>query len=122
MNTYILSDFLNLGFRAKHVVQNSDINMKIGLAMHTMFNSVRYVNKKFNGNHLVVCLEGSSWRKKVYTQYKRHIAVAQASKPMHEQEDDMLFIESLTEMSTYLNDKTNATVLQCPVEIGRAHV
>lgn len=115
MTKYILLDFMNLAFRAKHVVYNSDIDIKIGLAMHTMLNSIRYVNRKFGGEHLVVCLEGNSWRKAVYKPYKAHRKVKQLEKSIREQEDDTIFIEAMNEFAAYLTDKTNATVLQCPV-------
>ena len=41
---YILVDTLNMFFRAKHVTaRTSDIDMKVGMAMHIMFNSVKKV-------------------------------------------------------------------------------
>ena len=39
---YILVDTLNMFFRAKHVTaRTSDIDMKVGMAMNIMFNSVK---------------------------------------------------------------------------------
>ena len=39
--TYILVDTLNMFFRAKHVGGGRDIDMRVGMAMHIMFNSIK---------------------------------------------------------------------------------
>ena len=41
MQTFILVDSMNMFFRAKHVARGNDMDMKIGMAMHIMFNSVK---------------------------------------------------------------------------------
>jgi hypothetical protein len=64
---------------------------------------------------MVVCLEGRSWRKDVYEPYKKNRLVKQLEKTTREQEDDKIFLESMSEFSKFLHEKTNATVLQCPV-------
>ena len=61
--TYILVDSLNMFFRAKHVGGGKDIDMRVGMAMHIMFNSIKKCWRDFNGSHVVMCLEGRSWRK-----------------------------------------------------------
>ena len=40
--------------------------MRVGMAMHIMFNSVKKVWREFDGSHVVFCLEGRSWRKDFY--------------------------------------------------------
>lgn len=115
MKTYVLIDFMNMCFRAKHVAFNSDINLKIGMSMHTIFNSLRYSYKTFNADHMVVCLEGRSWRKDFYAPYKQNRVVKQLEKSTREQEDDKLFLTSINEFSDFLIEKTNATVLRCAV-------
>ena len=70
MKTYILVDSLNMFFRAKHVGGGKDIDMRVGMAMHIMFNSVKKVWREFSGDHVVFCLEGRSWRKDFYPPYK----------------------------------------------------
>ena len=35
---------------AKHVGGGRDIDMRVGMAMHTMFNSIRKCWREFNGN------------------------------------------------------------------------
>ena len=51
---------------AKHVGGGKDIDMRVGMAMHIMFNSIKKVWREFSGDHVVMCLEGSSWRKDFY--------------------------------------------------------
>ena len=40
--------------------------MRVGMAMHIMFNSVKKVWREFDGSLVVFCLEGRSWRKDFY--------------------------------------------------------
>ena len=56
--------------RAKHVGGGKDIDMRVGMAMHIMFNSIKKAWRDFNGSHVVFCLEGRSWRKDFYPPYK----------------------------------------------------
>ena len=48
MKRFILLDFMNVAFRAKHVVHNADVDMKIGMALHTMLNSMKFIYEKYN--------------------------------------------------------------------------
>ena len=114
MATYILVDSLNMFMRAKHVGGGKDINMRVGMAMHIMFNSVRKAWKDFNGDHVVFCLEGRSWRKDFYPPYKANRKVTAAKRTPKEIEDDELFFEAYDDMIKYFNDKTNASVIRCP--------
>lgn len=115
-HNFILLDFLNIAFRAKHTVfQNAGVDMQIGMAMHTVLNSVRSVYEKQKGTHLVVCLEGRSWRKDVFPDYKLNRKLKQLGRTQREIEDDELFFEAINDLCTFLETKTNATVLRCNV-------
>lgn len=114
MANYILVDSLNMFFRAKHVGGGKDIDMRVGMAMHIMFNSVRKAWRDFNGDHVVFCLEGRSWRKDFYPPYKANRKVTADKRTPREIEDDELFFEAYDEMVKYFNDKTNASVIRCP--------
>lgn len=113
MSTYILVDSLNMFFRAKHVGGGKDIDMKIGMAMHIMFNSIKKAWKDFNGSHVVFCLEGRSWRKDFYPPYKANRKVLAAKRSVREQEDDELFFEAYNDMIKFFSEKTNSSVIQC---------
>ena len=109
---YILVDSLNMFMRAKHVGGGKDIDMRIGMAMHIMFNSVKKVWRDFNGSHVVFCLEGRSWRKDFYKPYKANRKVTMDSRSPREQEDDELYFEAYNDMIQYFAEKTNTTVIR----------
>lgn len=112
--TYILVDAANMFFRARHVVRGSDMNTKIGMAYHIMFNSINKVWREQSGAHVVFCLEGRSWRKDYYEPYKRNRAEARAALTVKEQEEDAAFWQAFDELKDFFINKTNVTVLQNP--------
>lgn len=112
--TYILVDTANMFFRARHVVRGSDIETKIGMAYHIMFSAINKAYKDFDGSHVVFCLEGRSWRKDAYEPYKANRAVARAALTESEQEEDQAFWAAFDEFKTFIDEKTNCTVLQHP--------
>lgn len=113
-NTYILVDTMNMFFRSKHFAKGGDINTKIGMAMHIMFNSLRKLYRQANNGHVVLCLEGKSWRYKHLPEYKLPRKVKALEKSPAEQEEDEIFLEALEEFIEFFRTKTNATVLQAP--------
>ena len=114
MANYILVDSLNMFMRAKHVGGGKDINMRVGMAMHIMFNSVKKAWRDFEGSHVVFCLEGRSWRKDFYAPYKANRKVTAAKRTPKEVEDDELFFEAYEDLISFVNHKTNCSVIRCP--------
>ena len=110
--TYILVDSLNMFMRAKHVGGGRDIDMRVGMAMHIMFNSIKKVWREFDGDHVVMCLEGRSWRKDFYTPYKANRKVTMDQRTPKQMEDDELFFEAYDDMITFFTGKTNCSVIQ----------
>ena len=83
--------------------------MKIGMAMHIMFNSINKCWREFDGNLIVLCLEGRSWRKDFYTlQSEPRVIMDQRS--VREQEDDELYFEAYDDMVKLFSEKTNCSV------------
>lgn len=116
MKTYIHIDSLNLFFRSIHTVNpNSGIDVMAGLALHTIFSSMRKVWNKFSGNHIVFHMEGKSWRKDHYPKYKLNRKVAQMSKTEREKENDEILFEAYSDLCAFIEAKTNVTVLRCPI-------
>lgn len=113
--TYILVDSLNMFYRARHVVRGDDIETKIGMAYHIMFSAVNKAWKDFNGSHVVFCFEGRSWRKDYYEPYKRNRKEARDALTPREQEEDRAYFEAFDELKTFIEKRTNCTVLQHPV-------
>jgi len=112
-NTFILLDAANLFFRGRHAVRG-DTDIKLGMALHIMFNSIKKSWQDFNGTHIIVALEGRSWRKDFYEPYKRNRADARAALSPKEQEEDQLFWETFDEFKKFVSEKSNCTVLQNP--------
>jgi 5'-3' exonuclease len=111
--TYILVDTANTFFRARHITRG-DLNDKVGMSIHVILNSVRKAWKDFNGHHVVFALEGRSWRKDHYAPYKRQRSEARAAQSPREQEEDRIFWETFDQFKDFIQNKTNATVLQHP--------
>ena len=112
MMSYILVDAANMFFRAKHVVRGSDMQTKVGMSFHIMFNSINKVWREQKGSHVVMCLEGRSWRKDVYEPYKRNRQATRDALTEKEQEEDKAFWEAFDELQQFFINKTNCTVLQ----------
>jgi 5'-3' exonuclease len=109
--TYILVDTANTFFRARHVVQGN-AEIKLGMAFHITFNSIKKAWQDFGGTHVVFCLEGRSWRKDHYAPYKANRAEARAAHTVKEAEEEKVFWEAFDEFKTFVTEKTNCTVLQ----------
>ena len=98
-------------FRARHVARG-DLDMKISLCYHIMFNSIKKAFNDFGNGHVVFCLEGRSWRRSVYEPYKKNRDANREALTLKEQEEDEMFWEAYQELLDYLNTKTNCSVLQ----------
>jgi 5'-3' exonuclease len=109
---YLLVDAANMFFRARHVVRGEDAETKVGMAYHIMFNSIAKVWRDFKGSHVVICLEGRSWRKDVDTNYKANRAAARAALSPKEAEEDKMFWEAFDQLKAFFEEKTNCTVLR----------
>jgi 5'-3' exonuclease len=96
------------------VVQGS-ADIKLGMAFHITFNSIKKAWQDFGGTHVVFCLEGRSWRKDVYKPYKANRSDARAKHTPKEMEEEKLFWESFDKFYDYISTKTNVTVLKNPV-------
>lgn len=90
------------------------IDSAIGMALHMILYSMKKEYEKWNGSHLVFYVEGRSWRKDVYPDYKANRKVAFAAQTEREQEDHNILQESFDDFVHYLDQKTNVTVLQNP--------
>ena len=111
---YLLVVIFNMFFRAKHVGgRGADIDTKIGMAMHIMFNSLAKCHREFDADHIVLCLEGRSWRKDFYEPYKKNRKVTQDQRSPREVEDDELYFEAYDDMCKFFAEKTNCSVIRC---------
>lgn len=111
--TYIIVDTANTFFRSRHVVRG-DADIKLGMALHIMFNSIKRAWSDFDGKHVIFCLEGRSWRKDYYEPYKRNRQELREAMTVREQEEDKLFWETFDEFKKFVIEKSNCTVLHHP--------
>lgn len=101
--------------RVRHGIANKgDTDIKFGMALHIIFNSIRKVWNQFDGSHTVFCLEGRSWRKSIYTPYKANRKIAANNRTEQEIEDDKVFFEVMDDFIKFITSKTNCTVLRHP--------
>ena len=116
---YLLIDTSNMFFRARHVAfRASDSWEKVGYALHISLSAINKVARKFQADHVVFALEGRSWRKDMYKPYKNNRAVARAALTEAEQEEDRMFWETYDNLTKYLAEKTNCSVIKCPTAEG----
>ena len=115
MTTYLLIDLTNTYFRARHSAHRaSDTEEKVAFAIHVTLASINKCWRDFKGNHIVVALEGRSWRKDFYKPYKANRAEARAALTPSEVEEDQKFWEGLDNLKDFFTDRTNCTVLHHP--------
>ena len=115
MSKYIVLDTLNTYSRARHAInKQADLEDRLGFAIHTTLASIQKVWRDQAADHVVICLEGRSWRKDFYTHYKANRREARAALNLKEQEEDRAFWETYDQLTAFFKDKTNCTVLQHP--------
>ena len=111
MSTFLLIDSLNLFHRARHSVRG-DADMQIGMALHIMFNAIKKAWNDFQADHVIVCLDGRSWRKDFYAPYKRNRSEARAALSPREQEEEQILYQAFNDFREFIEEKTNCTVLK----------
>jgi 5'-3' exonuclease len=115
MHTFIHTDGHNLFYRQIKMTNPSlGVDGMIGMALHMILNSMKKEYNRWNGTHVVFYLEGRSWRKDFFEEYKATRKVAFAQLSPREQEDHQLLQEAFDDFVEYLDKKTNITVLQNP--------
>lgn len=115
MHTFIHTDGYNLFHRQINMTSPAaGIDSMIGMALHMILNSMKKEYNKWGGTHTVFYLEGRSWRRDLYPQYKAQRKVAFAKQTQREQEDHKLLVEAFDDFADYLDKKTNISVLYNP--------
>ena len=110
---YLIVDTANTFFRARHSAhRQSDTWDKLGFAVHVTLSSVNKAWRDHKADHVVFCLEGRSWRKDFYEPYKKNRAVARQALTEAQAEEDTLFWEAFDSLKTFLDEKTNCTVVR----------
>lgn len=104
---------MNTFFRCKHIAaRGTDMWTKMGFALHLTLSSVGKCWREQKADHVVFCLEGNSWRKDFYKPYKAQRKVARMALTESEQEEDEMFFEAYNDLTKFLDERTNVTMLQ----------
>lgn len=115
MSTYILIDFSNLFHRMKHMsMKNASVDERLGMVMHQMLRGTGKVWNKFNADHCIFALEGKSWRKHFYPEYKMNRVIKDMKKTEKELDDDQEFLKAANAFVEFLQKKTATSVIQAP--------
>jgi len=116
MNKYLLIDLSNAYARAKFAT-NKQTTMEdmLGFCLHTSFGIMAKPWQQQKCNHIIVFLEGRSWRKDFYSPYKKNREVAKMALTEAEVESNKLLWANYDELVNFLHEKTNVTCLQHPV-------
>jgi 5'-3' exonuclease len=110
---YLIVDTANTFFRARHAAHRAaTLEEKVGFAIHVTLASINKAWRDQKGSHVVICLEGRSWRKDYYAPYKANRAVARAALTEAQQEEDEAFWGAFDDLKTFFIEKSNCTVLQ----------
>jgi len=111
----ILTDGSNLFYRQIKMTNPAlGIDAAIGMSLHMILHSMKKEYNKWSGTHCVFFMEGRSWRKDIYPDYKGNRKLAFAEQTQKEQEDHKILVEAFDGLVDYLNNKTNITVLRAP--------
>ena len=113
MKTYLLVDTQNCFHRAINVAPRStDIETKIGLALHITLSGLKKVDSMFNIDHAVFCAEGRSWRKDVDPNYKLNRKVKLLNQTEEEKAEAQQLFSMINEFIEFIDTKTNSTLLR----------
>ncbi len=110
---FVLLDINNLVHRSKHVIKQYDsFDECVGMVLTIVFNSIRKSYEKFGAQHMVACVDSSSWRKDVYPEWKADRKIAHAKRTPKEKEEYEIINEVINDVRDFLRENTNVTVLE----------
>lgn len=105
--TFAYVDFYNLMFRNAHTSgKTASIDDKIGMMMHKLMVSLLSVKKRFHADHIIICMDENSWRKRIYAEYKLNRVTQRLKKTPKEQEEDLQLLNAAKDFFEYLRNKT----------------
>jgi len=112
---YLLIDLANTFMRSLHAaVKAYDIEEKIAFGIHSTLQSISSTFRDQHATHVVVMLEGHSWRRSFYSRYKGNRDIARDALTDKEAKESKLAFEALNDLIDFFRNHTNMTVLQHP--------
>lgn len=113
MAKFALVDLANLFSRVRHVVKGS-LEDRVGLSTQIAFQALRKLHRNTQFDHVVLCLEGGSWRNDIYPMYKGKRRADRAAKLLDpkEREEEEAFDKAQKDFAEFFIKDTCCTVLQ----------
>ncbi len=106
----LILDMNNLCMRAVHVIKNAEDQRDwISRTYAIVFQSIIKLSNKFIVDHVVACFDSYSWREEIYKLYKENRRHDLTERKL---ETKKISHTILRDLSRYLRDKTNVTVLE----------
>ena len=94
-------------FRNAHTSgKTANIDDKIGMMMHKLMVSLLNVKKKFNADHIVLCMDKNTWRKTIYPEYKLNRVTTRLKKSLKEQDEDEQILAAANDFFEFFRNKT----------------
>lgn len=113
--TNIIIDFNNLFHRMKHqTIKGASDDERIGMVMHQMLVGMRSAWKKFDADRCILALEGKSWRKHIYPEYKMNRVTQRLKRTPSEVEMDEEFQKAANDFVEYIDLYTNVPAISSP--------
>lgn len=115
MTKYLIVDLANMFYRARHSAHRAaTLEEKMAFSVHVTLASIAKCWRDQKADHVVVCLEGRSWRKDYYKRYKANRTEKRAAHSDEEAAEETLFWATFDDFQQFLVNKTNCTVLRHP--------
>lgn len=115
MRHFLVVDLANSFHRARHVAnRGSDLEERVAFSVHCTLQSIAAAWRDQKATHVVICLEGRSWRKDFYKPYKATRVVARMARTEAEEKEDNAFYEAQDDLINFFENKTNVIVLHHP--------
>jgi len=112
---FLLVDMANMYFRSRHTAsRGAELEDRLGMSIHTTLASIQKCWRQFRADHVVIALEGRSWRKDHYQGYKANRTEARAAMTPREQEEDQAFWATFDQLKEFFLKHTNCTILHHP--------
>lgn len=103
-------DLSNLFYRSRYGATETEL--KIGLAQHILFRSLRRLHRSLQLDHVVFAVDSGSWRSAVYPAYKARRKLERSAASPSQQQENQQFFAALDELIRYLREHTRCTVLE----------
>jgi 5'-3' exonuclease len=113
MTKFLHVDTMNTFFRCIHsATRGSDIEERVAFAIHATLQSIGAAWRDQKADHIIIHLEGRSWRKDFYKPYKADREVKRAATTELEQKESKAYFEAYSELIKFFDLHTNVTIMQ----------